>query len=158
MATGAIGGVWLGAQRWGLLRLGALANRVGRGSKLPGHLAVGVRGELEALFFLRRQGYTVVARRWRSPELHGDLDLVGWDGDALCFVEVKTRTARDMSPAESSVNREKKQMVRQMARAYLRRIPREERPTVRVRFDLVTVYLLGAEPEIEVRRNAFAWR
>jgi len=155
---GAINGLWLEAQRRGLLRMDALGRRVGRAPSLPEHLSVGIRGEFEALFYLRRQGYTIVARRWRSPELRGDLDLVGWEDDALCFVEVKTRTARDMSPAHSAVDDEKKDMLRQMARAYLRRIPREERGAVPVRFDVVSVYLVGEAREFEIFRNAFGWR
>ena len=68
------------------------------------------------MFFLRRQGYLFVERRWRSPELRGDLDLIGWDGSTLCFVEVKARTKRDFAPAEASVDDQKKRMLRRMAR------------------------------------------
>ncbi len=154
-AAGTIGNLWLDAQRWGLLQLGAAADRLGRAPKLADHLATGLRGEFEALFYLRRLGYVVVARRWRSPELKGDLDLVAWDGDTLCFVEVKARTARDMMPAQTAVDREKADMLRQMARAYLRRIPREQRERVSIRFDVVSVYLLGgAAPEFELFRDA----
>jgi putative endonuclease len=157
MAVGAIGKIWLGAQRWCLLRLAALRPQP---KETAPHLAVGLRGEFEALFHLRRQGYTVVDRRWKSPELRGDIDLVGWDGDCLCFVEVKTRTAHDLLPAEAAVDRDKVEMLRDMARAYLRRIPRDERGQVPVRFDLVSVYLTNdaPQPEFELFRDAFGWR
>ena len=39
-------------------------------------------------------GYVMVARNYRSPRSRSELDLVGWDGDTLCFIEVKTRTTR----------------------------------------------------------------
>ncbi len=39
-----------------------------RGGTSAAHLATGLRGEEEALFHLRRQGYTIVARRWTQPE------------------------------------------------------------------------------------------
>ncbi len=149
----------LAAQRWTILRLQRLSARLDHSPKKPRHLLTGERGELEALFFLRRQGYLFVERRWRSPELRGDLDLIGWDGTTLCFVEVKTRTRRDFAPAEAAVDDQKKRMLRRMARAYKRTLPRGERLTIPTRFDVVSVYLLGSDPDVaaecELVRNAF---
>ena len=54
---------------------------------------------------------------------HGDLDLVAWDNDVLCFVEVKTRTTRAVAPAEAAVDTDKKRMLRKMAHHYLRQLP-----------------------------------
>lgn len=146
----------LGVQRWALLRLGSLARRVSRGKPRPAHLLTGERGEFEALFFLRRQGYVVVERRWRSKEFNGDLDLIAWNGETLCFVEVKARTKRDMTPAASAVNDAKRQMLRRMAGAYRRTLPAEVRYNTTVRFDVVSVYLLGSTVDCELVRGAFA--
>ena len=85
-------------------------------------LETGLRGERAALFELRRRGVVVVARRWTSAKLRGDVDLIGWDGGTLCFYEVKTRTKRDMTPAETAVDDLKRDMVRGLARAYLRKV------------------------------------
>jgi putative endonuclease len=163
--AGSRGGLLLNAQRWGLLRLQAVARRVSRGKPLPKHLQVGVRGEFEALFFLRRMGFTVVERRWRSPELNGDLDLVAWEGATLCFVEVKTRTARDRTPAGLAVDEAKQNMLRRMAASYVRTLPEEYRKDALPRFDVVSVYLLDHSVECELLRDAFerrpggfAWR
>ena len=87
----------------------------------------------------------------------GDLDLIGWDGDHLCFVEVKTRTARDMTPAESAVDEHKREMLRRLARVYLRTFPERERRSVPVRFDVVSVYLLPGGTEFEIFQGAFGW-
>ncbi|GGA70367.1 hypothetical protein GCM10011507_22380 [Edaphobacter acidisoli] len=132
---------------------------LGRGRRqTAAHLAAGAAGEREALFHLRRQGYTIVARRWRTPKLPGDVDLIGWDGDWLCFVEVKTRTVRDVvDPAEAAVDDDKRRVVRRMARAYLRRFPRELRDGIPVRFDVVSVYLQPSGNEFELYRGAFGW-
>ena len=139
-----------------LRRLDKLTSRQGR-ITAP-HLATGLEGEREALFHLRGLGYVVVARRWKSARLRGDVDLIGWDGERLCFVEVKTRTERDaMEPAESAVDEEKQRMLRKMARAYLKGFPRELRDAVQVRFDVVSVYLQAAEIEFEVRKGVFGW-
>lgn len=144
---------WLGAQVWMLRRLDAMGQR-----GMAPHLKVGLRGEREALFELRRRGYVVVARRWRTPKLPGDVDLVAWDGEWLCLVEVKTRMGRDVAaPAESQVDDAKRDMLRQMARAYVRRFPERLRREVPVRFDVVSVYLLADDVEFEVYKGAFGW-
>ena len=49
----------------------------------PEHLKIGRRGEEAAYFYLRRHGYTIVARNWRSSGRRGELDLVGWESDIL---------------------------------------------------------------------------
>ena len=51
----------------------------------------------------------------------------------------------------------KQEMLRKMARAYLKGFPRELRDEVRVRFDVVSVYMMAAGPEFELRRGAFVW-
>jgi putative endonuclease len=102
-------------------------------------------------------GYTIVARRWKSAKLWGDVDLIGWDGRWLCFVEVKTRSGRDAMPAESAVDRDKQEMLRRMARAYLRTFPEKLRGEIQVRFDVVSVYLLGPGVEFDVYKGAFGW-
>jgi putative endonuclease len=59
----------------------------------PAHQQTGRRGEEAAYFFLRKLGYVMVARNYRTPRRRGEIDLIGWDDDVLCFVEVKTRTS-----------------------------------------------------------------
>ena len=151
--------VLLSVERAALLRLHALSRRLNRAPKLPPHLQTGVRGEFEALFYLRRLGYTVVERRWRSPELNGDLDLIAWEADTLCFVEVKTRTARDMTPAALAIDGPKRTMLQKMANSYIRSLPRDSGGSdILARFDIVSVYLLGDQIECELVRNAFPRR
>ena len=146
----------LNAQHWGLLQLDALAERMHPRRQLPEHLKTGVRGEFEALFYLRQQGLQVVERRWRSPELNGDLDLIAWEGETLCFVEVKTRTERDQTPAIAAVDDHKRRMLARMGRAYLRTLPPADRAACRVRYDVVSVYLLGDGVECERLCNVFS--
>lgn len=153
---------FLRAQRWVLRRMDQVAERLGRLRGRPEHLLVGERGEREAMFYLQEQGYAVVARRWRTGRLRGDLDLIGWEEDALCFVEVKTRAERkELDPAEAAVDEEKRRMLRKMGDAYLRGFPEDERRKIRVRFDVLAVYLSGHtargawQPEFDLFRNAF---
>ena len=119
------------------------------------HLLTGERGEDAAFFHLRGLGYTLVARRWRSERQAGDLDLVGWDGDTLVIFEVKTRTARDLYPAEVQVDPHKQTILRRMARAFLLQIPAPHRASVSVRFDVLSVYLLESGIEFHHMPGAF---
>jgi putative endonuclease len=133
----------------------ALRARADRSSLLPPHLLTGERGEDAAFFHLRALGYTIVARRWRSERLAGDLDLVAWDGPALVVFEVKSRTARDLIAAQAAVDPHKQQMLRKMAAAYLRQLPALFRAAVPVRFDVLSVYLLPSGAEFDHLPNAF---
>ena len=126
-----------------------------RRSPKPAHLLLGQRGEDAAWFHLRGLGYTVVARRWRTERLAGDLDLVAWDGPTLIIFEIKTRTAHDLASAEAAVDPYKQQMLRKMASAYLRQLPYPNRSAVPLRFDILSVYLLPDGPEFQHLRDAF---
>ena len=118
----------------------------------PVHLRTGTRGEEDAYFFLRKQGYAIVARNFRSPRCRGEIDLIAWEGDVLCFVEVKTRPSRDVKTPEAAVDRHKRREIAQVAREYLRRGPL----SCQWRFDIVSVYYESrvSRPQIEVFRNA----
>jgi putative endonuclease len=115
------------------------------------HIKTGRRGEELAYFFLRKHKYVVVARNFRTPWSRSELDLVGWDEEVLCFVEVKTRTTREVATAEAAVDEEKRDDLRRVARQYLRQLP-DGTPT---RFDIVTVYLDTPNPEITILKRAF---
>jgi putative endonuclease len=74
----------------------------------------------------------------------------------LCFIEVKTRTAHDMTPAETAVDSHKRAILRRLARRYVRQLPQAEAPSVR--FDVISVYLVpSAKPEFVHFEAAFGW-
>ena len=121
--------------------------------KAPAHQRMGRRGEEAAYFHLRKLGYTMVGRNFRSPRCRGEIDLIGWEKDTLCFVEVKTRSTRDVKPGEAAVDRHKRREVAAVAREYLRRFP----PSCQWRFDVVSVYYgdsKASQPQIEIFRNS----
>ena len=129
-----------------------IGDRVLPADPRPRHQRTGTQGEEDAYFHLRKLGYVMVERNFRSPRSRGEIDLIGWDADVLCFIEVKTRTTLDVKTAEAAVDGHKRREVAQVARQYLRRLP----PSCQWRFDIVSVYYGGlrSSPQIEVFRNA----
>jgi putative endonuclease len=123
----------------------------------PAHLELGRVGEEAAFFYLRSAGFTVVAKGWSSGKAPGDLDLVAWESDTVCFVEVKTRAVRGFAAAEAAVDREKRRSLRRLAGHYQRQLPEG----TLTRFDILSVYLDPRErrtkAEFELFRNAFGW-
>jgi putative endonuclease len=126
-------------------------------SQTPAHLTTGRRGEEDAYFYLRRRGYVMVAQNFRTARHPGEIDLIGWDKDVLCFVEVKTRTTHDVKPAAAAVDRAKRRAIRIVIRDYLRLLPERQFPDPPPwRFDVVTIYYeagLG-NPTIELFQNS----
>jgi len=114
-------------------------------------LATGRRGEDLAHRYLRRQGYTIVARNYRLASGDAEADLIAWEGDALAIVEVKTRESVAYGPPERAIGPEKQRHMVRVAREYTRKI---DIPWDRVRFDVVTV-VLADPPELALFRGAF---
>jgi putative endonuclease len=136
----------------------AVASALDRAAKLvappserAAHLTTGVRGEEEAYFYLRKLGYTIVARNFRSPRRRGEIDLIGYEKDILCFIEVKTRTTRAVAPAEAAVDEDKQRDLTQVAEEYLRRL----KTTPASRFDVVSIYYEDGKTDITLFRRAF---
>lgn len=77
----------------------------------------GFRGEEEAAAFLRREGYEIEARNWRSGRY--ELDIVARRDGCLHFVEVKTRRIDGLTAPEQAMDRRKQRALRRAAQAYL---------------------------------------
>lgn len=121
------------------------------------HLALGDRGESDAYFYLQKLGYRFVATNFRLPTSRGEIDLIGWDGDVLCFIEVKTRTDDSFAPPSAAVDAAKRRHIQSVAKRYLRRLP-AGRPQ-RCRFDVVGIVPGRDEgrPGLTLHRGAFTW-
>jgi len=118
----------------------------------------GIRGETFAYWYLRRHGYIMIARNFTLPGVKGEIDLIGYDGEMLAFVEVKTRTGDPelFGMPEEAVTPEKRRHLSRMARQFLaeRRIPK-----ARWRFDVLAIESPpGRRPEVRLHKGAFADR
>lgn len=138
--------------------------RRGLSTSVPGESAkdrarrTGLRGETYAYWFLRRGGYTVIARNFTLPNRDGEIDLVGYDRDTLAFVEVKTRDASSpvASRPEDAVNSRKRDQLALMAASFLRAY-RLDRSFVSTRFDIVAIETRpGSRPVVRLHKGAFS--
>ena len=118
------------------------------------HLALGARGEHIAADVLERAGYRLVAANFKLPvgrNLRGavvqaEIDLVAYDGETLCFVEVKTRASDRFAAPEANVDLRKQRQISRAARAYRRALGVGAEP---YRYDVVSVVLPPAAGEDE---------
>lgn len=94
---------------------------------------LGEWGEALAARHLARAGYEILARNWRTGRL--ELDLIARDGDTIAFVEVKTRRAGGLHPADA-VDRTKR---RRLRRAAARWIASQPIRAAGYRFDVVSI-------------------
>jgi putative endonuclease len=108
--------------------------------------ALGRRGEDLAAEHLRGEGYAVIERNARTR--HGEIDLIAFDGTALVFVEVKTRSLRDARAAPSAdpqplagLGVAQRARLRRLAAAWLADRRRRRPFAETVRFDAIGVVL-----------------
>ncbi|HZN00682.1 MAG TPA: YraN family protein [Pyrinomonadaceae bacterium] len=120
-------------------------------------LELGKLGEAYAAAYLEQVGYRLVAANFTLPvgrNLRGaivtsEIDLVAYDGDTLCFVEVKTRASDWFAPPQVNVDLRKRRQIARAARAYRHMLGIEDQP---YRYDVLTV-VLDEPPQIELLRN-----
>jgi putative endonuclease len=83
----------------------------------PTTIATGAANEDVAETYLRRRGYRIVERNFKTKI--GELDLVARDGDVLCFVEVRSRASARFGDAIETVDHFKRARVARMAQVYI---------------------------------------
>ena len=124
-------------------------------------ITLGKLGEAYAAAYLEQLGYRLVAANFTLPvgrNLRGalvtaEIDLVAYDEDTLCFVEVKTRASDWFAPPQVNVDLRKRRQIARAARAYRQMLGIEKQP---YRYDVVTVISNDANPstpQVELLRN-----
>jgi putative endonuclease len=118
-----------------------------RPSPHSSNVSLGELGEEHAARYLRRHGYKVLVRRFRSRA--GEIDIVCRQGEWLVFVEVKTRRGEEIAAPSEAVDRVKQRHMSKVALDYLRLL---HYPEVRFRFDIVEViWPAGRRKPVEMR-------
>src|ERR1700750_2927534 len=121
--------------------------------------SLGQLGESYAAAYLDQIGYRLVAanftlpvgRTRRGAVINAEIDLIAYDGDTLCFIEVKTRASDWFAPPEVNVDLRKRRQITRPARVYRQMLGVEDDPH---RYDVVTVIINDDEIlQIELLRN-----
>jgi len=113
--------------------------------------ALGELGERIAERWLRRRGWRVVHRRFRSG--HRDIDLVVEQEGVVAFVEVKARRGDEFGGPIAAVNWRKQKELGRSARVWVHRHGRRHDA---YRFDVIGVLVAGSTVRIRHVPNAFA--
>jgi len=136
--------------------------------ELAAHLLLGQRGERLAAEYLERLGYRLVVsnftlpvgRNRRGAIVQAEIDLIAYDAETLCFIEIKTRSSDWFAAPSVNVDLRKQRQIARVARAYRRMFDLVDEP---YRYDVVSVILPPendsgkmAPPRVEVLRNF--WR
>lgn len=101
---------------------------------------LGRKGEDAAVRFLERRGYDIVERNWTC--FAGEADIIARDGEAVVFVEVKTRTGSSNGLPAEAVTKNKRERYEKIACAFLADYDVVDVP---VRFDVVSISLIDAD-------------
>lgn len=110
------------------------------------HLALGRLGEKLAAEYLTTLGYTLVARNFRLPSgrnfrgtiVHAEIDIIAYDQETLCFIEVKTRRSEHFASPEANVDLRKQRQIARASRVYRRLFPVDNLP---FRYDVITILI-----------------
>ena len=94
----------------------------------------GLQGEALVADYLRNNGFQLVAHGYYCR--FGEIDLIAWEGNILCFIEVKTRTNLEMGLPREYVTPAKQKKLRKTALFYLS----EKKLDCFCRFDVAEVY------------------
>ena len=110
-------------------------------------------GEDEAERHLTAQGYQVVERNYTCRG--GEIDRVAWDGDTLCFVEIKARAGKEFGTAVEGISRAKQRRIVRAAQSYLMNHPTD----APCRFDVLALDLdNSAESQSADRGGPGRWK
>lgn len=138
----------------GLYKLSDLLRHHARSRHLTEDHALGRRGEDIAQRFLQRAGIVIVDRNYRMASGAGEVDLVGWEGDTLVFVEVKSRKTDEYGAPDRAIGPQKQSRLIRAAREYARHA---EVRWEKVRFDVVNV-VFSTPPAVTHFRDVLALR
>ena len=113
---------------------------------------LGDRGERTAVRFLKQQGYSILARQYRTDL--GEIDIIALDGKTIAFIEVKTRKSNSKGEPFEAVTQQKQAQLTRLAGSFLKKHQLLHQPA---RFDIISILWLSEKstPDIQHFQNAF---
>ncbi|MCK9594470.1 MAG: YraN family protein [Candidatus Omnitrophica bacterium] len=114
------------------------------------NILLGRQGEDEAVRFLKRKGYKILARNYRT--MSAEIDIIARDKDTFCFVEVKTRLSGWFGEPAEAIDRRKQGKIYRAATLFLKE---KGLLDAGARFDVVSVSPFQGSWKTELLKNAF---
>ena len=120
---------------------------------------IGRTGERLAADFLEENSYRLVASNFRVPvgrnrlgaTVTGEIDLIAYDRDVLCFVEVKTRSSDEFIAPLAAVDVRKQRQITRTARMYRKIFHLTNQ---KFRYDVISIVLKNkTEPQIDLIKS-----
>ena len=118
-------------------------------------VSIGALGEEAAALALRKKGYKIIERNYRSKM--GEIDIIAKDGDYTCFVEVRLRKNNSFGSPADSINEGKRRRIIRTAQLYAIEKGIFDTP---MRFDVVLINAVAEEKSLknvslEIIKDAF---
>ncbi len=116
---------------------------------------IGELGEKVAAEYIKKHGFRLVAINFKAPVgrntkgvlFTGEIDLIAFDNETLCFIEVKTRSSDDFASPLAAVNIRKQRQITRTARVYKKVFKLQN---IKYRYDVISIILNGKKaPDIE---------
>lgn len=114
------------------------------------NLRLGRQGEEEAVKLLKKSGYKILFRNYKTKL--GELDIIAKDKESICFVEVKARRSDAFGLPQEAVQLSKQKQISKAALSFLKESDLLDK---RARFDVVSVLYSSGEPKLELIKGAF---
>lgn len=110
----------------------------------------GKKGEELAVKFLKKAGYNILEKNFRSRL--GEVDIIAEEKGSLVFIEVKSRASRQFGDPKEAITEQKKRQISKTALGFMNR---HKLFGQQARFDVVTIQFVNGKPQFELVKNAF---
>ena len=114
------------------------------------HLYLGKSGEEAACALLKKSGYKILIRNYKNKL--GEIDIIAFDKDVLCFIEVKSRQTDKFGRPQEAIFASKQRKISKVALSFLKEKNLFDK---KARFDVVSVIYSGEIPRLDLIKNAF---
>lgn len=96
---------------------------------------LGKIGELQAVKFIKRKGYKILAKNFVNS--YGEIDIIAKFKNQYIFIEVKTKSNLEYGFPQEEVTKSKQEKIKKGALKFLRQ---NRIQTDKVRFDVIEVF------------------
>jgi putative endonuclease len=115
--------------------------------------AIGRSAEEAVCDWLRENGASILDTNIRAGR--GEIDILARHGPVAIFVEVRTRGEGSYTTAFESITRDKRRRIVSAARVVWRTRLKKMGDIERLRFDVASVTIVGAQTNVEYVKGAF---